>query len=542
MEMSLFPLGKSRAGSHPLNFHGMIIWRKFTLLLLHNIYGMENKLSVLIIEDSQHDAELNARHLEKMGYHVDFRRVETAEEMKDALMLQSWDLILSDYSMPKFDVLSALSIYHASAMDVPFIVISGAIGEEKAVEMIKAGAHDYLLKDNMTRFGSVVKRELREAFLRQQLAYANTTLALSEERYRTMIKASPDGILIIDLLGMITEVSAAGLILFGTKTAGDLVGLNFSGLVPNDEKSNLLEIFEKTMKDGLVQNIEIKFIRLDQSLFVSEASATVLHDSMGKPISVMMIIRDISQRKNLEMQLIHSDRMAGLGEMASGIAHEINQPLNTISMAMDNILSEIATGDHVEKGYLEKKSDKIFENITRIRNIIDHIRVFSRGHDDYILTAFDINSSIRNAVSMVSEQFKHYAIDLRLSLDDKLPQLMGNTYKFEQVILNLLSNAKDALLEKEDLQDPGHGKSVEIKSFTADQLIVVEVSDNGTGIAEENIKQVMLPFYTTKDPGKGTGLGLSVSYQIIKELHGTMEFSSNLSFGTKIKILLKNQN
>ncbi|MCX6268446.1 MAG: response regulator, partial [Bacteroidetes bacterium] len=101
---------------------------------------MDHTLEVLIIEDSQSDAELNAHYLGKMGYEISFQRVENSEEMKDALKSQKWNIILSDYSMPQFDVLSALAIYHASGLDIPFIVISGAIGEEKAVEMIKAGA------------------------------------------------------------------------------------------------------------------------------------------------------------------------------------------------------------------------------------------------------------------------------------------------------------------------------------------------------------------------------------------------------------------
>ena len=500
---------------------------------------MDQELAVLIIEDSENDAEINAQYLRKAGYSIQFKRVETAGEMKKALELRSWDMILSDYSMPMFDVLSALAIYHTSGLDIPFIVISGAIGEEKAVEMIKAGAHDYLLKDNMARFTSVIKRELREAALRKELSESNAALSRSEERYRTMIKATPDGIFITDINGIITDVTTAGLNLYGTGNINDLIGIPFSSFIPVSERNTLDEIYKEAIAHGLAQNVEIRFIKKNQSLLVTEANATLLQEHAGRPLSFMLILRDISQRKNLEVQLIHSERMAGLGEIASGIAHEINQPLNTISITMDNILEEVASDEKIMKDYLKKKSDKIFENITRIRNIIDHIRVFSRGHDDYILTAFNVNSSILDAVAMISEQFKYHAIDLRLFLDDQLPQIYGNTYKFEQVILNLLSNAKDALIEKENEQNISFGKSIEIRTFTGDHSIVVEVSDNGIGVADENINQVMLPFYTTKDPGEGTGLGLSVSYQIIREMKGSIEFSSKLSEGTKIKIILK---
>jgi PAS domain S-box-containing protein len=497
---------------------------------------MDHKLSVLLIEDNAHDAELNAIYLKKMGYNLHYERVENEQEMRAALATGKWDMILSDYLMPQFDVLSALDIYHASGLDIPFIVISGAIGEQKAVELIKAGAHDYLLKDNMARFSSVVKRELREAELRQNLVEANLALAASEERYRTMIKASPDGIIITDLRGIITEVSAVGLALYGTDTSADLVGMHFSSLVAPEEKKKLAGIFKMTMREGLAQNIEIRVTGKNQKQFTTEISATLLHDAAGNPVAHMIIIRDISGRKDLEMQLIHSERMAGLGEMASGIAHEINQPLNTISMALDNIFGEIAADEKSDQAYLKKKADKIFGNITRIRNIIDHIRVFSRGHDDYILTGFSVNSSIQNAVSMISQQFRHYAIDLRLVLDESVPQITGNTYKFEQVILNLLSNARDALLEKERKLQDGFSKSIEIRSFVDADSLVVEVEDNGTGIAEENLRQVMLPFFTTKDAGKGTGLGLSVSYQIIREMDGNIGFSSQPSIGTTVRI------
>ena len=162
----------------------------------------------------------------------------------------------------------------------------------------------------------------------------------------------------------------------------------------------------------------------------------------GAPLSFMIMVRDISQRKKKEARQIHADRISTLGEMAAGIAHEINQPLNTISMVLDNIIFETTRTEVIDAGFLKKKSDKIFENITRIRDIIDHVRAFSRSHDDYVLTAFNVNSSIVNASSMITEQFKHQGISLNLHLEQQIPPLVGNTYKFEQVILNLLAKER----------------------------------------------------------------------------------------------------
>ncbi|MEI6433689.1 MAG: PAS domain S-box protein [Bacteroidota bacterium] len=371
---------------------------------------------------------------------------------------------------------------------------------------------------------------------------AEQALKLSEEKYRTMLNASPDGIFIIDLKGLITDVSVIGLELYGADKSDEMVGKHFFQFVPPEEKKTIMSVIEKTMNEGIAQNVEIKIKRKNQSYFLCETSATLIQDADGTPFSFMIIVRDISQRKKMEKKQIHADRMASLGEMASGIAHEINQPLNTISMVMDNILFEASKREHIEKEYLKKKTDKIFDNITRIRNIIDHVRAFSRSQDDYILTGFDINNSVKDAVTMVSEQFKHLAINMNLQLQENLPMIPGNTFKFEQVILNLLSNAKDALLEKKSKQLTNFNMFVTIRSFLENKRIIIEMSDNGTGISEEDIEYIMLPFYTTKDAGMGTGLGLSISYQILKEMNGSIEIASNSFHGTTFKVILPIQN
>jgi len=367
---------------------------------------------------------------------------------------------------------------------------------------------------------------------------AEDALKVSREKYKTMLNASPDGILLIDLKGIITEISEIGLELLSTENKNELIGKHFFRFIPPEEQNTISETIEKTMNEGIAQNIEIRIKKKNDAVFLSEISATLIQGPDGSPDSFMITIRDISQRKKLEKTQIHADRMASLGEMASGIAHEINQPLNTISLVMDNVLYEIANNKNIPQDYLKKKSDKIFENITRIRNIIDHVRAFSRNHDDYIATAFDINLSIQNAVSMISEQLKHLAIDLQLYLEQKPPSITGNTFKFEQVVLNLLTNAKDALMERKSKNSNSPAMFIEIKSYFENHFFVIEITDNGTGISEEDIEHIMLPFYTTKDTGKGTGLGLSISYQIIKEMNGTIEISGNMYHGTTFRIIL----
>jgi PAS domain S-box-containing protein len=386
---------------------------------------------------------------------------------------------------------------------------------------------------------------LREAVVLKkyasELTRVNAELKKSEEKYRTMLNASPDGIILIDVKGVIKEVSEIGLQLFGSETPDEMIGRKISHFVRSEENKAIREMIEKTMQDGLIQNIEVSIKKKNQTLFPGELSSTLIHGPGGATPSLMIIVRDISQRKKNESKQLHADRMVTLGEMASGIAHEINQPLNIISMVLDKILFETARNEKIDIGFLKEKSDKIFENIIRIRNIIDHIRAFSRSHDDYVLAAFNINSSIENAVSMIAQQYKHMGISLDLSLDDGIPQIIGNTYKFEQVIVNLLANAKDAVVEKKAKYQEYTQMNVGIKTYQKNQSIIVEVNDNGIGINENDLNNVMLPFYTTKEEGKGTGLGLSICYQIIKEMGGTIEIISNTGSGTNIKLDLEIQ-
>jgi len=362
-------------------------------------------------------------------------------------------------------------------------------------------------------------------------------IKLSEKKYKTLLNASPDGILLINLKGIIIEVSEIGLELFSANTRNDLVGKHFFRFVPSDEITEIREIIEKTINEGLAQNIGLKVRKKNESLFTGEISSTLIQGTDGMPISFMIIIRDVTQRKKLEKHLIHTERMAGIGEMATGIAHEINQPLNTISLCMDNVLASVKSNSY-NNAYLEIKANKIFDNVFRMRNIIDHVRTFSRDHDDCIPVSFNINESINNALSMISEQFRHKGIQLVVNLDRKIGSPIGNTYKFEQVILNLLSNAKDAIEEKKRKLKEDFSEKIEIKSSQFLKTIYVEVKDNGVGIDPDETDNIMLPFYTTKNVGEGTGLGLSISFGIIKEMGGSIEIQSKIDEGTVIRIAL----
>jgi PAS domain S-box-containing protein len=307
---------------------------------------------------------------------------------------------------------------------------------------------------------------------------------------------------------------------------------NVREVLPHDLAVETLEHLSEVFDNGTTSVYEYS-IQVGNEIQLFESRIV----PCGKD-SALSIVRDVTDQRKLESQMIQSERLAALGEMSAGMAHEINQPLNTLSMLFDNILFEAQENHSVSENYLVSKSEKIFNNIVRIKNIIDHVREFSRESDRDILTPFNVNESIHNAVSMVSEQYKMAGIEMKLDLDENLPLIKGSNYKFERIILNLIINSKDALIQKLEELNESYMMNIRINSTFDKGMIKIEVSDNGCGIPKERLNKVLQPFYTTKETGKGTGLGLSISYGLVRELGGDINIQSKVLRGTTIIITI----
>ncbi len=253
-------------------------------------------------------------------------------------------------------------------------------------------------------------------------------------------------------------------------------------------------------------------------------------------------IREALRKEKEQQQLIvHQASLTSLGELASGIAHEIKQPLQNISLVTEGLQMELSE-EKIDKAVLATSLTDITEGIKRIKYIITEITNFSRGQQQQIIEWFDINIRIENAFSLARTKFSNRSIEVVFVLDRSLPQFQGNPYKFEQVIVNFFNNAKDAIEEKTEKSTEIFSKKMTVRTYAENDFIHIEVEDNGTGIPEEIKTKVFLPFFTTKVLGKGTGLGLSISHGIAKELGGNIEIESKENEGTlmRLKLPLKN--
>jgi PAS domain S-box-containing protein len=236
--------------------------------------------------------------------------------------------------------------------------------------------------------------------------------------------------------------------------------------------------------------------------------------------------------------LIQKSRLESLGELSAGLAHEINQPLSVMSLAMENVFYKLQQKAATED-YLTHKFKTINQNINKIRELIDHVRIFSRDQGTIMFEQVDVNQVINNALSMISSQLRNRNISVTTELTVHVGYTLGNPSRLEQVFLNLLSNSRDALEEKEKKSGfRGNPMKIEIKTAVKENKILISFRDNGAGISKENLQRIFNPFFTTKSTGHGTGLGLPIVYGIIREMKGEISAKSEQGSYTEISITL----
>lgn len=245
---------------------------------------------------------------------------------------------------------------------------------------------------------------------------------------------------------------------------------------------------------------------------------------------------ELEKLRKQEQIIIQKSKLESLGRLSAGIAHEINQPLGMINLGLQNLFNKLGSGQ-ASPAYLRGKEAYFRENIERIKRIIEHVRLFSRDQQDEKLDRADLREIVSGALSMIKLQCKNQNIRLEFETPRQPLYIFANKYRLEQVVLNLLANARDAVEAKFDPYDDN--KLIRVRSFQSGDVLVLEVEDNGGGIAEQDLQKIFDPFFTTKNERQGTGLGLSICYGIVQELGGSISCRSAVGEGTVMRIELK---
>ena len=484
-------------------------------------------INILIVEDSQDYADLVVRELHREGFDPKWKRVETEPDFL-AELKKSPDIIFSDYSMPQFSGLRAAQLTKESGLDIPFILISGTVGEDVAVEAMKHGATDYLLKDRIARLGPAVRRALYEAEEHRELNRAEDARRASEARYRTLFDCAPDGIVIADPNSYYLDANASICLMLGY-THDEFIRLHASNIVVPAEVQHIVPALG-AIKTRTDYHREWQFLRKDGSVFTAEVIATAMPDG-----NLMGLIRDITERKKLEAQFIEAQKMEVIGHLASGIAHDFNNILGVIIGYNDLMMPEL-----VPDSLSQKCADEIRHAAERAAALTRQLLLFSRKQAVQP-TVLNLHEVIEDMDKML-RRLVDENVELTIVPEKETGRIKADSGLVGQLLMNLVVNARDAMPNGGRLKIETSNVALDenfLRShadMAAGDCVMLAVSDTGIGMTAEVKARLFEAFFTTKPKGKGTGLGLATCQTIVKQCGGCIDVQSELGKGSTFKI------
>jgi PAS domain S-box-containing protein len=496
-------------------------------------------IRLLHLEDCPRDAELIINRLEAGGLISEIVRVDDQQAFEAALLNQAYDLVLCDYNLPGYDGFAALKQVRKTQPHAPVIIISGSIGEEEAVECLHLGATDYLLKERLERLVPAVKRALAESKVHYARRQAEEKLRDSEERFRQLAEQSSEGFWFVGLNPERTLYVSPALERIWAQPAERYYHEPrawLDNIHPDDQASVMADW--KDCLEGRADRFEVEYriVRPDQSVRWVLGSGVPIRDGQGDTVRMGGMVRDITERKQIETQMLRTQRLESIGTLAGGIAHDLNNTLVPILMSAS--LLRMRYPNEAEM------IDTVEASAKRAANMVRQLLTFAKGiegarllvHSQQLLT--EMEKIIRSTFPK--------NIELRISLPASLEPVRGDATQLHQVLLNLCVNARDAM--------PGGGilalgadnadiTAADTAMFTSPdakpgRYIVWRVRDCGSGIPAEIIERIFEPFFSTKGPDKGSGLGLSTVLGIIKSHGGFVHVDSVQRSGSTFSVYL----
>lgn len=492
-------------------------------------FAEKNTVRVLHLEDDENDRILVQEMMRAGGLNCEFTAAITRESLEQALQANQFDLIISDYSMPSFDGLSGLAIAHKLSPRTPFIFFSGTIAEESAIESLKNGAVDYILKQHPHRLVPAIHHALHTAEERARLEQIEQK---NREQAELLDKAT-DAILVCDLDQHIIYWNQSAERIYGWAAGEvmekDVIETLFHGKSPSQFQDMMKHVEQRGEWTG-----ELHELTRDGRTIIVQCRATRIRDENQQLKSLLLINTDITERKQLEEQFLRSQRLESLGALISGIAHDLNNSLTPVLLGISMIRED--------RGERENLLKTMESSARRGAEMVKQVLAFARGGDARKSTIY-VDPLVKEMGKIITDTFPK-GIDCRVNVNTQQWPVSGIPTQLYQVLMNLCVNARDAMLnggtltltvENVHLDEAAAAHHPDAKPS---DYVCVTVTDTGAGISEEQMEKIFQPFFTTKAPGKGTGLGLSTSLNIIKNHDGFLTVKSKVGQGTEFKFYL----
>ncbi len=517
------------------------------------------EIRVLLIEDNADDALLLERNLRKAGFLPRISRVETAGAMQAALGFtsssphakgltletpnrQRWDIILADYNLPLFSAPEALDLLKSTPLDIPFIMMSGAVNEATAVAAMRAGAHDYVSKQNLARLAPAIEREINEAASRRTKRAAERALRSSQARFHRLVEAMPLALLIADPAGSVTYINQGLERLLGfSQEDVEQATLTLDRIFPSRTQAVLAR--------GSIdhrETIETECLKRDGTPLLVLLGAAVLNpEAPPSEHQTAAFLADLSEQKRSEEVLRRTEKLAAAGKLSASIAHEINNPLEAVTNCL-YLLGQTEMTDP-QRSYLAVAQ----RELSRVAHITTQTLRFYRQSTRAVAT--DIRELFDTVLFLYEVRIRDHGIVVERDFQD-VPPVVAYDGEIRQVLANFVGNALDAI---QSIPSPGNPTQSEAVAETQSaprillrsrrardwrdgrEGVAVTVADTGTGMSAATLKRIYEPFFSTKGI-TGTGLGLWISADIISKHGGVLRVRSRQQHpsGTVFRLFL----
>ena len=524
---------------------------------------MDKGLRILILEDNQRDARLAQFELEEAQIPFTARVVATEGDFIHELHTFLPDIVLSDYDLPQYSGTMALAEVKRFAPEVPFILVTGAISEERAIEMLTSGARDYVMKTRLNRLAPAVLRSLAEAEERKARLLAEQTLRRThgdleakvdertvelqkeieerrraEEKYRNVFDNALDGISLSTLDGRYISVNPAFSEIFGYDSPEDLISsvrdLTQDTFVQAGQRAEYLQALQGK---GFIKNYEMERFRKDGSRIWISTTSRAVKDKQGNIVHIESFTKDITELKALEKQLFEAQKMEAMGTLAGGIAHDFNNILGSIIG-----FTELAA-EQPDESARRHCIEQVLKACDRAKNLVRQILAFSRRTENE-KQPIDLRLIGKEVLKLLSSAVPT-TIEIRPNITSQICTINADPTQMHQILMNLCTNAVQAMGEQGGVLEVSlsrqiieEGMAINLPDLKPGPYIRLTVADTGNGIDPTIMDRIFDPFFTTKKIGEGTGLGLAVVYGIVKSHDGAIAVTSEPDHGTTFVIYI----